>query len=633
MTQIPTTTIAQIWNTQAPHVTALEAARRFHLSVIPLDADKRPSKVGGTHADGTPKRLAWKKYQTECPHEKQINHWQRTLTPLAWAVVTGTISNIIIIDWDGEQGEETRRKLGLPSHVKTGSGGSHTYFQHPGWHVPTLNSKSKKEMGQRWPGLDIRADGGYAAFCGRNEQGPYTWLRDFQPEKLEILPDDLRLFLGLMYSPDEMKARQERATKSTRVEGDKLLTKYVQEANFRGRDNAGFELACQLRDNDFSESSARSIMLEYARRVPSTNTKDQYEPFTDEEALAKLASAYTRPARQPWESTLSPEQIYPPTHPNQNGNGSNSNGSGPAPTDNAYRSFNLTDLGNAERLVSRFGRDLRYCHDMKAWLTWNITQWKEDKDGHAERIAKKVVRLIYKEAGDVPGDDKESEARRKALASHAMRSESKKVIRDMLELAKSEEGVPIRREDLDADPWLLNCSNGTVDLHTGTRQEHNRNDYITRCITTRFNPDARCPLWLATIETIFNHNAKLIRFFKRAMGYALTGDTSEQCFFLLYGKGNNGKSTLLEVIQAILGDYAQAAEFKAFLSRDNEGIRNDIARMNGKRLIIAKETDKGKRLAEALVKQLTGGDTITARFLHQEYFDFKPQFKLFLAAN
>lgn len=319
--------IATFWNSQAPHETAKDAGQRFQWSVIPLDLDKRPCKTGGKHDDGTPKRLAWKKYQSERAHEKQIDYWHKQHNPSAWAIITGAISNVVVLDFDGDQGRVTSRRLGLEPHVRTGSGGEHVYFQHPGWRVPTLNSKSKQEMGRRWPGLDIRADGGYAAFCGRNESGPYIWLRDFQPEPLDILPDELRIFLGLMYSPDEAKARNEPAPQRTQTNthdfGERLLNWALRRIVYQGRDNSAFDLACQLRDNDVP--LAQSIMREFARKCPSINTKGQIEAFTEDDALAKLESANTRAARKPWESTLTPlEPIQHSVH-TSNGNGSNGN--------------------------------------------------------------------------------------------------------------------------------------------------------------------------------------------------------------------------------------------------------------------------------------------------------------------
>ena len=160
-----------IWTDQAPHQIALDALQQFQWSVFPLDEEKKPPKTGDTHPDGQPKRLGWKRLQTRRASPKEVLYWQKTYTPSAWGVITGAISNLVLLDFDGEAGQETRERLGLTSpHVQTGSGGHHVYFLHPGWMVPTLNSKSSVELGKRWPGLDIRADGGYAAFCGQNMQ-------------------------------------------------------------------------------------------------------------------------------------------------------------------------------------------------------------------------------------------------------------------------------------------------------------------------------------------------------------------------------------------------------------------------------------------------------------------------------
>ena len=199
------TTIAPppIWTNQAPHQIALDALQQFQWSVFPLDAEKKPPKTGDTHPDGQPKRLGWKRLQTRRPSPKELLYWQKTYQPSAWGVITGAISNIVLLDFDGEAGQETRLRLGLMHpHVQTGSGGHHVYFRHPGWTVPTLNCKTTPELGQRWPGLDIRADGGYAAFCGHNVNGPYQWLRHPEPDALELLPDALRQFFGLLGPPE-----------------------------------------------------------------------------------------------------------------------------------------------------------------------------------------------------------------------------------------------------------------------------------------------------------------------------------------------------------------------------------------------------------------------------------------------
>jgi len=148
-----------------------------------------------------------------------------------------------------------------------------------------------------------------------------------------------------------------------------------------------------------------------------------------------------------------------------------------------------------------------------------------------------------------------------------------------------------------------------------------------------YDPAASCPLWDTFLSRTMGGNANLISFLQRAAGYTLTGDVREQCLFFLHGTGANGKSTYLEVLRALLGDYAKQADFSTFIVRTSDGVRNDLADLRGARLVTATEVDAGKRFAESLVKQLTGGDTIKARFLFQEFFEFEPTFKLFLAAN
>lgn len=394
------------------------------------------------------------------------------------------------------------------------------------------------------------------------------------------------------------------------------------------------EYAARNPNNDRSDhfqSLVNAVYLKYDEQTVWA-LKDEINLLTGEKYNGRLETELQRSLEKartlPKDEKRTQEYRPAPRAPLAGSNGNGAHADDTPDVGNNRRSFNRTDMGNAERLIARYGDRLRYCHAMNNWMVWTGKQWKEDKDGQAERLAKDTVRAIYFEAGE-----EVEEQERKSLGAHAIKSESKARIRDMLILAQSEPGVPLQRDELDANPWLLNCINGTIDLYTGQLRPHNRADLLTKCLVTPYQPDATCPRWLAFLHTIFAGNTAIITFIQRALGYALTGDTSEQCFFLFYGTGQNGKSTLLEVVQGILEDYAQAAEFKAFLARDNEGIRNDIARMNGKRMVIAKESDKGRRLAEAMIKSLTGGDTITARFLHQEYFDFRPQFKLFLAAN
>jgi putative DNA primase/helicase len=201
----------------------------------------------------------------------------------------------------------------------------------------------------------------------------------------------------------------------------------------------------------------------------------------------------------------------------------------------------------------------------------------------------------------------------------------------MVSLAQSE--LPVTPKDLDQHPWLLTVRNGTLDLQTAERREHSRDDLITKLAPVEYDPKATCPRWDAFLNEIFKSDHELVAYVQRVIGYALTGSTKEQCYFILYGTGANGKSTLLETVKAILGDYAKTTPTETLLLKRGERISNDVARLHGARFVSATEAESNKRLAEALMKQLTGEDAVTARFLHQEFFEFAPAFKMFLAVN
>ncbi len=285
----------------------------------------------------------------------------------------------------------------------------------------------------------------------------------------------------------------------------------------------------------------------------------------------------------------------------------------------------LTDMGNAERLVARHGEDLRYVHPWRRWLVWDGARWKVDDNGHVRRLAKDTIRTIYAEAGDAVDD----QARNK-LARHAMSSEAQRSIEAMIALAQSE--VPASPDELDADPWLLNAENGTVDLRTGELREHRREDLLTKIAGAEYRPDAPATAWAAFLGRVLP-GEELRAFVQRAAGYSVTGDTSEQCLFINHGGGDNGKSTYQEALAEALGDYAMRAPTEMLMVKRGGGIPNDVARLKGSRFVAASETEEGRRLAESLVKDLTGQDTITARFMRAEFFDFKPSHKLWLSTN
>lgn len=296
--------------------------------------------------------------------------------------------------------------------------------------------------------------------------------------------------------------------------------------------------------------------------------------------------------------------------------------------------FSRTDLGNAKRLVYRHGHDIRYCYPFSNWFIWDGKRWEPDNTGEIERRAKETVLNIYKEATDAPDDQ------RIALSKHAIASEARNKIMAMIASAQSEPEIPVKPEQLDGDFWKLNCLNGTIDLKTGELLPHHREDYNTKLATVEYDSNADCPTWKTFLNRIMQDEdgkdrPDLVQFLQKAIGYSLTGSISEQCMFFLYGGGKNGKSTFINVIRDLLGEYAEQSNTETFMMKQSSGngASSDVARLKGSRLVAATESDEGKRLAESLIKQLTGGDSITARFLYKESFEFKPTFKIFFVSN
>jgi len=274
--------------------------------------------------------------------------------------------------------------------------------------------------------------------------------------------------------------------------------------------------------------------------------------------------------------------------------------------------FNCTDMGNAARLSHYHGDRLRYV-DAWGWLAWDGKRWARDA-GAAWRLAQDTVRAIYTEAGEATEDE-----RRRELGKWAVQSESQRRLAAMLSLARWQLGIEAKPDVFDRDPWLLNCENGTLDLHTGKLHEHRPGDMITYQAGTHYDPAAECPQWEAFLSYIMAGNCDLEAFLQRAIGYTLTGDVSEQALYFLYGIGANGKSTFLEAIRKVLGDYAQQADASTFLAKARQGgINNDVAALRGARFVAAIEAGAGRYMAENLVKQMTGGDTVRARFLYHE---------------
>lgn len=475
--------------------------------------------------------------------------------------------------------------------VKTPSGGFHMY-------VKCRNDV--RNAVKPLPGIDVRTKRGYTlmppSFVVEEEkdyEGWYSWLKF--PVPGSTLPDMPKWLVDA--------ANRKQSGKSASLTSLDLTE--------GSRNQELFRYGCRLRSEGFEyieiEAALRSVNL--ARCKPPVDDKEisqiagscaKYKPGT----ATKVAVAI---------------QAQTPSVERDKDTGE-------------IKEFPLTDAGNAERLVHWYGKDLRFCSQWGRWLNWDGRRWVVDETGGARvhQLALEAVRRIQKEAVECPDSD-----RRKALGEWGFKCESRARIDNMVSMASKMPGIPVMSSDLDAHPWLLNLGNGIYDLRNDQILNHERALLLTRIISVDYEEDAKCERWKEFLVKVLGEDGDLLKFIWKAVGYSLTGDCSEQCFFFLHGNtGNNGKSTFVETLLALFGDYAKQTPTETLMAKvGDSGISNDIARLKDARLVAAPETEDGKRLNEGLVKRLTGGDTITARFMHQEFFEFKPQFKVWMTGN
>jgi putative DNA primase/helicase len=426
------------------------------------------------------------------------------------------------------------------------------------------------------------------------EKGPYGWIGGFNPAAIaEVSKEELRAAVGMLAA----------ATLIARKLPDK------------GRHDLALALVGYLLRNGVSPEDTLKIMLDAWRLkgaprealqdiesiVRDTKTRlDRDEPTTGGRTLEEMISGM--PARIAkflgWEQ-FDRRELRP--------------------------HYERSDLGNAERFVDMHGDRARWSPARKMFLFYDGKRWRWDECGEVLKLAQKTARGIYKDAAGEP-----DQAKQREIAKFAVSSQNEGRINGMLSQAKPH--VAVRLEELDADPWLINCQNGTLDLRSGKLKNHSPTDRITKIAPVDYDPSAECPRFKSFLKEVLIEDA-VISFVKRYTGYSATGITRERLFAILYGFGKNGKTTLIELLQDVFGDYATNTDTETILMRRYQGVGNDVAALKGARFVSAAEVEKGRQLAESKVKQLTGSDTVTARYLFGEPFDFRPQFKLWLSTN
>ncbi|HLZ24738.1 MAG TPA: phage/plasmid primase, P4 family [Ktedonobacterales bacterium] len=640
------------------------------LPVFPLrPRDKTPaiSKAQGGHG-----------FHDATTNEPVIRAWWKLRPHANIGIPTGAASGWVILDIDPRHGGSledlqarlrdrwpAQRSFSLTTQTaRTGGGGWHLVFRHPGAGiiVPCVKPFQRLSAAGQLvadPAYDIKGDGGYiVAPPSVHPNGPrYTWLDRTpiadMPEWLIALltPPDLPAPAS---SPAADETYDNALTTSGTTSGDYWLRKALARTGDGVGDTTGYWLAQQLLVNGIAD--ARSLMIAYAHQA----TRNPADPF-DEESVDRwlesaAGSALVRrgePARPPRprgkvvalhshmhdysQSARDYSQSardFPPSSAHSHEEQTTAESAEIAQEEQesqeppAGAEEHHTDLGNARRMVRQNGPNLRYVASWGQWLVWDGMRFRRDTTDAAVRMAKNTVVAVYAEAARL--DDEHD---RKELARWAMRSEAEPRLRAMLTLAQSEPGIAIASEHLDRDGWLLNARNGMVDLRRGTLRPHERKALCTKLADTDFDDRAGCPSWDAFLTRIFAGDEDMIGYVQRAVGYALTAETHEQVVFVLYGAGANGKSTFEDVLGRILGDYAMTTPMETFQTKQGQTIPSDVARLMGARFVAASESADGRRLDEELIKRISGGDRMSARFMHKDWFEFYPVLKLFLAVN
>jgi len=526
----------------------------------------------------------------------------------------------------------------IPREPKAGAG-RHEYFAAP----PGLAAKNS--AGRLAPNLDVRTKGGYviAPPSRHPNGGTYRWSPGQGPGDLSVapLPESLVRRLAALAGAGEgntIISRTRGQVRDLRRYGQAALLREAQivrqapEGTRNDRLNrAAFSLGrlvaqAALTPEEVEEELAYAAMRaglppgDVARTIRSGLEAGiaigrRMRPCPEitgnaPRGAARHAALWMNPPDHPREG--------PPCEPGV------AAGDGPAPQD-----FHLTDAGNGELIAALYAERLRYDHDRGAWLLWDGARWRPDKKGEVTSLAVEAARRRGETAFEILDLDLAKRTERWALGS-----ENGVRLREALKHAANLRPVSIEHDELDADPWLLGCPNGVLDLRTGTLRSAGPNDLIT-CVTgVPFEPQAQAPRWERFLQEICLGDVELVECLARAAGYSLTGITREQVIFICLGDGANGKSTFLNTLGAVLGDYAGHATPGCFEQpRYSETASNDVAMLAGKRLVTVEETGENRCLYEQRVKQMTGGDPITARFLYREHFTFFATFKLWMATN
>lgn len=492
----------------------------------------------------------------------------------------------------------------LSQHTPTG--GIHYLYN-------TNEHELRNTTGKLAKGIDTRAAGGYIVVApSTTTEGRYSWDTDPISTTIADLPAALATMLAET-TTERTTAPIQPTKPGDYARAEAALTKL---APWRCEDyepwvNVGMAL---------SELGAAGLELWDTWSSKSGKYKpflcaEKWDTFTPGEGITLASLFHWASEDNPAPTGAIPVQVNEP----------------PADWEIEYQLMHqVSESGNAERLIRLHGADLRYCDGLGGWLVWSGQRWQPDETGEVQRRASRLSDAIYEERSHIA--DKEQRDR---LASCAAKAETLRFITATMVLATSNLAVVSRLNDWDNNPWLFNVENGTLDLRTGVLLPHHPADLLTKMAPVHYAPDAIDARFDYYLDSVTSHDPDLKAYLQRVAGYSLTGDTREDVFLLVLGPTQSGKSTFVDAMIEMMGDYGMAASFETFLQRQANagGARPDVVRLRGARFVGASEAEKNQRLAEEFLKRLSGGDKLAERGLYSNGIEFRPTFKIWLAAN
>ena len=517
-----------------------------------------------------------------------VQAWMRRWPDSNWAVACGQVSGLLVIDIDPrkngfgsiEQLEQNRQDGPLPTTLtsRTGGGGRHLFYAAPA--VPVGNRTDWLD------GVDVKSDGGYVILPSsvHISGGTYTWV-DFTVEPAQAPADVLQ----------SISAAAGRGQAAEDLPSTDDILNGVPEGK---RDDTLFRFACRLR-RQLGDGARR--LITGAVLAAAANAEP---PFPEDQALKCVDSAFKQDHEDSYVAW-------------QGGTG--------------HELRALTDLGNAYRFLDQFGQEILFVEGW-GWLTWSEQGWRRD-NARAEEMAHEVHKMVQAEAVTLEADG----ADKRQLRAHihwATQSQSAGSLSAVVRVAQKIGSVRRDVEDFDADDHLIACRNGVVDLRTGELRSVDRDDLVTKNTGVVYDAGYRLEAWERFLLQSLDGDQEMVDYMQRAVGYTLTGSNAEEAFFVVDGPPASGKSTLLDAMHAALGSYATSTQAETIMYRRGQQTPpNELARLAGMRFVSVSEIREGESYDEAIIKQFTGGDRVSARFLYQDVFEFRPQLKLWVGTN